>query len=159
ETTYIQSIALAGRDLAAGNVGHAEELLDDCPEHMRGWEWRFLKRQRYDGEPTPLQHSATVSRVAFSPDGRQLASVCYDGTFQIGDAQMRKVLHPLERQLALVRYMAYSRDSRYLALARHDGSVRVWDALRGQPQPLYTFDKAHKRSAWGVAFSPDCQTL
>src|SRR5262249_30566025 len=68
ETTYLQRTALAGRELAAGNVGHAEELLDNCAEHLRGWEWRFLKRQRYDGEPTPFPHSATVVRVAFSPD-------------------------------------------------------------------------------------------
>src|SRR5262249_16816485 len=113
QTTYLQSIALAGRELAAGNVGRAEELLDGCPEHLRGWEWLFLKRQRYDGEPTPLQHSATVIRVAFSPDGRQLASVCYDGTFQIWDAQKRKMLYTLEQQRALgravlVRGMAYS---------------------------------------------------
>src|SRR5262249_17745362 len=54
ETTYLQRTALAGRELAVGNVGHAEELLDECPEHMRGWEWHYLKRLRYDGEPTPL---------------------------------------------------------------------------------------------------------
>src|SRR5262249_22008235 len=55
ETTYLQRTALAGRELAAGNIGHAEELLAECPEHMRGWEWHYLKRLRYDGEPTPLQ--------------------------------------------------------------------------------------------------------
>src|SRR5262249_52483404 len=73
ETTYLQRTALAGRELGVGNVGHAEELLAECPEHLRGWEWHFLKRQRYDGEPTPLIHSATVDNVAFSPDGRWLA--------------------------------------------------------------------------------------
>src|SRR5439155_27266619 len=141
ETTYLQRTALAGRELAAGNVGQAEELLDECAEHLRGWEWHFLKRQRYDGQPAPLQHSATVTRVAFSPDGRQLASACYDGTFQIWDARTRQKLHTLEQQTAhgrpvIVRGMAYSPDSRYLALARHDGLVRVWDATRGRP--LYT---------------------
>jgi serine/threonine protein kinase len=161
ETTYLQRIALAERELAAGNVARAEELLGGCEERLRGWEWHFLKRQRYDGKPTPLQHYSTVIRVAFSPDGRQLASVCYDGTFQIWDAQKRQPLYTLEQQMALgraalVRGMAYSPDSRYLALARHDGSVRVWDAPRGQP--LYTLE-GHKGPAWEVAFSPDSRTL
>ncbi len=160
QTTYLQAIALAGRELAAGNVGRGEELLDDCPEHLRGWEWHFLKRQRY-GNPTPLQHPATVVRVAFSPDGRQLASVCMDGTFEIRDARTGKILHDLEPQAvlrsgALCRGLAYSPDGRYLALARHDGVVQVRDASRGQV--LHSL-KGHKGPAWQVAFSPDGRTL
>jgi WD40 repeat protein/serine/threonine protein kinase len=160
ETTYLRGIALAGRELAAGNVGRAEELLNECPEHLRGWEWHFLKRQRYGNAP-PLQHSATVVRVALSPDGNQIASVCMDGTFEIRDARTGQVLHTLEQQQifhrgTLVRGMAYSRDSHYLALARHDGTVRVWDASRGQS--LYTLG-GHKGPAWQVAFSPDSRTL
>jgi WD40 repeat protein/serine/threonine protein kinase len=161
ETTYLHRTALAGRELAAGNVGHAEELLDLCPENLRGWEWRFLKRQRYDGEPTPIPHSTTILRVALSPNGRQLASVCWDGTLAIRDARTGQILHPLEPQTehgrgVLVRGLAYSPDGRYLALARHDGIVRVWDAP--STQPLYTL-KGHEGPASQVAFSPDSRTL
>jgi WD40 repeat protein len=161
ETTYLQRTALAGRELAAGNVGHAEELLDECPEHLRGWEWRFLKRQRYDGEPTPLPHSETVLRVAFSPDGQQLASVCMDGTLAIRDARTGQIVHRLEHQIALGRSglvdsLAYSRDSRYLALGRRDGTVLVWNPPRAQS--LHEL-KGHQGPAWQVAFSPDSQTL
>jgi len=162
---YSTHIALAGRELAAGNVARAEELLDACPEHLRDWEWHFLKRHRYDN-PQLLQHPDTVVRVAFSQDGQQLASVCMDGSFELRDAQTGRVLHSLERQAvlaggaivrdAIVRGMTYSPDSRYLAMARHDGVVRVWDATRGQL--LHTF-KGHKGPAWKVAFSPDSRTL
>ncbi len=164
QTIYLQRIALARRELVAGNVGRTEELLDDCPESLRGWEWHFLKRQRY-GNPPPLQHPATVVRVAFSPDGRQMVSACIDGTFQIWDARTGQVLHTLERQTVLARLptaaglfrgMAYSPNSRYLALARHDGVVQVWDATRGQ---LRHSLKGHKGPAWQVGFSPDSQTL
>src|SRR5262249_6500811 len=102
ETTYLQRIALAGRELAAGNVGRAEELLDACPEHLRGWEWHFLKRQRYDNAP-PLQHPETVIRVVFSPDGRQIASACMQGELAIRDARTGEVLHPLETQTVPAR--------------------------------------------------------
>jgi WD40 repeat protein/serine/threonine protein kinase len=166
-TAYLQRTALAGRALEVGNVGHAEELLAECPEHLRGWEWRFLKRKRY-GDPQVLEHGDTVVRVAFSPDDREIASVCMDGTLTIWDARTGRILQPLERQImdplerqmnrgrgVLVRGLAYSRDSRYLALARADGIVRVWDAHR---KPLYEL-KGHKGPAWAVAFSPDSQTL
>lgn len=161
ETRYLQGIALAGRELAAGNVGRAEELLDDCPEHLRAWEWHFLKRQRYN-PPTILQHDATVDRVTFSPDGRQIASVCQDGTFQVRDVRTGRVLYTLERQTVLLgsaglcRGVAYSPDSRYLAVARHNGVVRVWDAASGK---LWQSFEGHQGPAWQVAFSPDSRTL
>jgi WD40 repeat protein/serine/threonine protein kinase len=160
ESRYVQGTALAGRELAAGNVGRAEELLNECPEHLRGWEWHFLKRQRYGNAP-PLQHQATVIRVAFSPDGRHIASVCMDGTFAVRDAQTGRVLHTFERQMvldrgALVRGLVYSPDGRYLALARHDGIIRVWDATSGQS--LHTFED-HQGPAWHVVFSPDSRML
>ena len=71
ETSYTQRIALAERELAAGNVGRAEELLDECPLDRRGWEWHFLKRQRY-GNPPPMQHKTTVVRRGLQP-GRPAA--------------------------------------------------------------------------------------
>jgi WD40 repeat protein/serine/threonine protein kinase len=162
---YMTHVALAGHELAAGNVGSAEDLLDSCPEHLRGWEWNFLKRQHY-GDALTLKHPDTVVRVAFSPDGRQLATVCMDGTFQIWDPQTRQVLHTLERQTVMIRLsanaglcrgLAYSPDSRYLALARHDGTVQIWDATRGQL--LHAPPTGHEGTAWQVAFSPDSRTL
>src|SRR5262249_891232 len=45
QTSYFQSIALAERELARNNPGRAEELLSDCPEDLRGWEWHYLKRR------------------------------------------------------------------------------------------------------------------
>ena len=52
-TSYCQSIQLADRELTANNVGRAEELLDECPLHLRGWEWNYLKRRRH-AEPIAL---------------------------------------------------------------------------------------------------------
>src|SRR5262249_41854519 len=48
QTSYFQRIASAARELAADNLGRAEELLDDCPATLRGWEWHYLKRRRYE---------------------------------------------------------------------------------------------------------------
>jgi WD40 repeat protein/serine/threonine protein kinase len=160
QTSYVQRIALAGRELAAGNVGRAEELLDECPLDRRGWEWRFLKRQRY-GNPPPMQHKTTAVHAAFSPDGRQLATGTMDGTVTIRDSRTGQIVHELEHETALLggallRDMVFSSDGRYLAAARHDGKIRVWDPSSGQL--LHTFE-AHKGPAWQVAFSPDSRTV
>jgi eukaryotic-like serine/threonine-protein kinase len=160
DTSYIQRIALAEREQAAGNVGRAEELLDECPLDRRGWEWHFLKRQRYGNSPA-MQHSATVVRAAFSSDGRQLATATMHGTLAIRDARSGQVVYPLERETillggALLRGMVYSPDGRYLAAARNDGKIRIWDSSSGQL--LHTLE-GHSGPTWQVAFSSDSRTM
>src|SRR5439155_25386819 len=43
-TLYVQRIALAERELSVKNPGRAEELLNECPALLRGWEWDYFKR-------------------------------------------------------------------------------------------------------------------
>ena len=42
---YVSRVNLAYRECLANNVGQALELLDDCPEDLRGWEWSYVNRQ------------------------------------------------------------------------------------------------------------------
>jgi WD40 repeat protein/serine/threonine protein kinase len=158
QTSYYQNIALAERQLAAGNVGRAEELLNDCPLHLRGWEWRFLKRQRFGNAP-PLKHSTHPECVVFSPDGRQIASGCFDGTVQIWDLGTGSVLHHLhkgEKDGPTTFSLTYSSDGQHLAAADTHGYIRVWKATTGE---LLAAFRAHEHASWMLAFSPDGRTL
>ncbi len=154
-TSYFRSIALAERQLSVGNVGRAEELLNESLPRLRGWEWHFLKRQRY-GSAAPLPHQDTVLRVEFSPDGRHIATGSLDGTLRIWDAQAGRVLYTLPCESPHIRALAYSRDGLRLAVAHNDGRIRVWEAATGKP--LVTL-AGHDQPVSQVAFSPDGRTL
>jgi WD40 repeat protein/serine/threonine protein kinase len=159
QTSYYQNIALAERQLSAGNVGRAEELLNDCSPNLRGWEWHFLKRQRY-GNPPPLKHSSHPQCVAFSPDGRQIASGCFDGAVQIWDATTGSVLHHLQEGQEggpwTITGLTYSSDGQHLAAADLHGDIRVWKATSGE---LVAAFQAHQQRIFKLALSPDGRTL
>src|SRR5262249_16979021 len=40
---YFQRIASAEREWSANNFGRMYQLLEECPEDLRGWEWSYLK--------------------------------------------------------------------------------------------------------------------
>src|SRR5262249_26362541 len=148
QTTYYQNIALAERQLSAGNVGRAEEFLNECPPELRGWEWRFLKRQRYGNAP-PLEHPDAVFHVVFSPDGRQILSGGQDETIRIWDALTGALLYSLPKHWDEA---SYSSDGQHLALTGDNKTIRVFKATTGELL-------ATVPGGFPVAFSPDGWTL
>jgi hypothetical protein len=71
--SYAQSIALARGELEANNVERAILTLDACPDELRHWEWRYLRRLCRGELGTldcPLQ---SLHALAYRPDGQVLA--------------------------------------------------------------------------------------
>jgi WD40 repeat protein/tRNA A-37 threonylcarbamoyl transferase component Bud32 len=148
-TLYFQRIALAHRELLENNLLQAEELLDQCPDDRRAWEWYCLKRLCHV-EPVTVRGLRGLS--AFSPEGRRLASCVDDQTVKIWDTATGQELLTLPTAGELRCVAFRPPDGRQLVTGDTSGAVTFWDTTTRQV--IRTF-RPRAAPVNGLAFSPD----
>lgn len=101
-----------------------------------------------------LAHEGKVNAIAFSPDGRIMATGNTDRTVRLWDTTTHQQIGaPLSGHTRHVNTVAFAPDGRTLASGGDDYTVRLWDIDSGQPigEP-YT---GHNRPVSTVRFAPD----
>ena len=93
-----------------------------------------------------------VLGVAWSPDGRRIASASGDMTVRVWDGATGTTLLTYQRHSDSVNTVAWSPDGTRIASGGRDKTVHVWDACTGHVKFTY-----HGHSSWvyTVAWSPD----
>jgi len=100
-------------------------------------------------------HTKTVRSVAFSPDGKILASGGYDGNVILWDLAGYPLEPPLSAHKDIIYSVAFSPEGKIVASGSADGTIILWDVENHTYKTL----SAGVGKVFSVAFSPDGKTL
>ena len=101
-------------------------------------------------------HKKTIFSIAWSPDGRVLASGSEDKTICLWDGQTGQLLQTLEGHMGAIFSIAWSPDGRVLASGSGDKTIRLWDGQTGQ---LLQTLEGHIGGAYTVSWSLQRQMI
>lgn len=141
------------------NPGLALTLLDDadrCPPRLRDFTWGYFHSRAQNDRATLIGHTGRVNAVAWSPDGKQIASCGQDGFVKLWDAGSGKEIASLVAHGGGAAALAFSERGELLATAGADGTIKLWDVA--SRKIVATFF-GHLGTVRAVAIAPDVSSL
>ncbi len=157
------SIALSpdGKMLALGNMDGTIKLRDvESGKEIRTFAGHpyttYIQKDITNTQSQKFRRSSIVWSLAFSPDGKTIASGSDDNAIKIWNTESGKELRTLTGHSDLVRSVAFSPDGKSLASGSDDRTVRVWNMENGTELRSL---RGHTSEIEPIAFSQDGMTL
>jgi len=157
-STTVFSVAFSpdGRTLASGNGNYVVLSADgktrsSTDQTISLWDVASGKELK-----TLKGHLGEVYSVAFSPDGRTLASGGTDKSIKLWDVRSGRELKALNGHSSDVSSVAFTSDGRTLASGSSDQTIKLWDVVSGQELKAL---QGHSGDVRSVAFTSDGRTL
>jgi sugar lactone lactonase YvrE len=100
-------------------------------------------------------HRGIVYSLAFSPDGKTLASASSDSTSRLWDVETGAERRKLSGDKG-ISSIAFKPDGKTLVFAQSDGAIHLWDVEAGKERDVLA---GHRDVVYCLAFSPDGNTL
>jgi WD40 repeat protein len=111
-----------------------------------------------EGPPVPLEsrQRGWLYALAFSRDGRYLASAGWGSTIHSWNMATMRLIQRLDGHRGFVRDLEFSPDGRHLASVGEDRSVRLWHLETGHPVAAF---HGHAQYTYSVAWHPEGRLL
>ncbi|AFZ61353.1 NACHT domain-containing protein [Anabaena cylindrica FACHB-243] len=150
---WITSIAFPFRQDIANSYQFITGSFDKT---VKLWDLTTLLEE-HDNQQTFTGHNGLIWIVAFSPDGKKIASGCDDNIIRVWDLESGKdEPYKLQGHQYWIWGLAFSPDSKILASGSFDKTIKLWNLENGDcTQTL----ESHQGWVVSLAFSPNGQIL
>ena len=173
ERRRVEDTGIVDDDSGHGSVAHVEvlaqlgKLRERCLTLGRGGGGGIVPPDRLRASRTALfplrfpgpsvaETPQVVLALAYSPDGKVLATAGEGHTIVLRDVASRTTLRTLPGHDDAVSSLAFAPDGRTLASGGFDRTIKLWDLASGR---MRTALKGHKNWVLSIAYSPDCRML
>jgi serine/threonine protein kinase len=114
-------------------VSKTREILESCPEDLRGWEWHYLWHVSNQEILSIKGHDGDIYDIEWSPCGRYFASAGGDDNIaRVWDAQTANEILTLHGHDGPVSRVTFSPDGNLLATVNSDKLIRLYEIPTGR---------------------------